>query len=997
MRRLFGVPVESFAVTLGLLVGASVAVVAALALRNRVFFRLGVRNVRRRAARSLLIVAGLMLATAIISAALGTGDTMGRTVRSSVLKTLGNSDEWITVKGAKPDLTGSLDASTGLQLFDQNVGAKVDAAVRGSHLVDGVMPAIVRSVAVQDRTSRQTEPRVTIFAPDPARMAGFGSIRGSNGRVVDLAGLAPGQVLLNRDAADALGAKRGDSIVVLAGTRLLPAHVADIVTYAGAGTVKSAMLLPLAQVQQALGFPGRIEQILVSNRGGETSGADLTDAVVARLRPVLTPLGLEAQPFKRDGLKNADTTGTAFMSMFGTFGSFSVAAGILLIFLIFVMLAAERRTEMGVARAIGTQRGHLVQTFVFEGAAYDLLAAALGAALGVGVSFAMVAGVSRAVAGSSLDVVYTVKWPSVVIAYSVGVLLTFVVVAFSAWRVSVLNIVTAVRNLPDPARRLRRRRGFVGAGVLLALGTLLVASGRTSGQATSFMLGASLIAIGVVPFLRAARVPDRASYSAAGLALVVLWLLPFRVMAWLVPGMQMNFSMWVVGGLLVVLGATWTVVYNADALLGAVMAVLGRVKSLAAVLRISMAYPLRNRLRTGMTLAMFTLVVFTLVVGTTTNGSFVHSLSSAAKFGGGFQVRAMTSPASPVVDMAAAVRKAPGIDPTEVRAVADISCVPMSAHQTGTARKYVDYPLRGYDASFLANNHYALGSRAKGYTSDRQVWDAIGRGGHLAVVDPWIVPHRRNWSFGALSDMTLSGFYAEDATFAPVPVDVRDPLTGRVTRFTVVGVLRDTMPFEMAGIGTSQRALSALGNRARPTMHLFQLAPGADPNRFAKQLESAFLANGLQADSFAKLVHDAVSASNVVLRLIQGFMGLGLLVGVAALGVIAARSVVERRQEIGVLRSIGFQRATVRLGFLLESGFIAVTSIVVGTVLGLVMSYNVVDDARRQASWHGVTLSVPWLDLAVIFAVVLVVALATTYLPARRASKVYAAEALRYE
>ena len=84
---------------------------------------------------------------------------------------------------------------------------------------------------------------------------------------------------------------------------------------------------------------------------------------------MLDPLGLEAQPLKQDGLKTADQQGAMFISMFTMFGSFSIAAGILLIFLIFVMLAAERRSEMGVARAIGTQRGHLVQTFLFEGAA----------------------------------------------------------------------------------------------------------------------------------------------------------------------------------------------------------------------------------------------------------------------------------------------------------------------------------------------------------------------------------------------------------------------------------------------------------------------------------------------------------------------------------------------------------------------------------------------------------------------------------------------------
>jgi putative ABC transport system permease protein len=990
---MFGVRVGALAVALSVLVGLGVAVIATLAIRNVVFFRLGIRNVKRRAGRSALIVVGLMLATAIIAAALGTGDTMGRTVRSTVVATLGNGDEWITVRGEKPDLISTVGSTSSIQQFDERRVADVERALAGSNLVDGITPAIIRSVAVQDRTSRQTEPRVTVFAPDPARLRGFGTITGSNGLPVDLGALPEGSALLDVKAADALGAHTGDTIAALAAGHVLQLRVADIVSYRGAGTAKAAMLMPLAHVQRSLDAPGKIDEILVSNTGGETSGAARTDAVVARLRATLEPLGLETQPVKQDGLQNADDAGSAFITMFSTFGSFSIAAGILLIFLIFVMLAAERRTEMGVARAIGTQRGHLVQTFLFEGAAYDLFAAALGALLGVAVSLAMVAGIARSFA-RDLDVVYTVKWPSVVVAYTIGVLLTFLVVAFSAWRVSVLNIVTAVRNLPDPPKPRGRRGPWLG-GLTVVAGLLLAAAGRASAQAMPFLLGCSVVAIGMVPVLRALRVNDRIAFSSAGLAIVVMWLLPFRVVEAIVPGAQMDFSMWVVGGLLIVLGAVWTVIYNADILLGATMKIFGRIRSWSAVLRLSMAYPLRNRLRTGMTLAMFTLVVFTLVVGITTPNSFITSANKKETFGGGYDVRAMTTSVSPITNMKTALDRATGINASEVRSVASISAVPVKARQGDGA--FVDYALRGLDDGFLAHNRYALGSRATGYTSDEQVWNELARGGNVAVVDPWIVPHRRNWSFGALTDLHLTGFYAEDPTFAPVSVDVRDPASGKLTRFKVIGVLRDTMPIEMEGIATSQRALASYGDRARPTMHLISLVPGADADGFARQLESAFLANGVQADSFAKLVHDNVAGSMVFLRLIEGFMGLGLVVGVAALGVIAARSVVERRQQIGVLRSIGFQASTVRLGFLLESGFLALTSIVVGTFLGLALAYNVVDDARRQATWPGVRLSVPWPNLVVIFVTVIVVALATTYLPARRASRVYPAEALRYE
>ena len=317
------------------------------------------------------------------------------------------------------------------------------------------------------------------------------------------------------------------------------------------------------------------------------------------MRSVLAGRGLEAQPVKRDGLKAADDAGNAFMQMFTTFGSFSIAAGILLIFLIFVMLAAERRTEMGVARAIGTRRGHLVQTFLFEGAVYDILAAAVGAALGIAVSFAMVAGVGRAVASSSnpsrSSIIYSVRWQSIVVAYTIGVLLTLLVVALSAWRVSVVNIVTAIRNLPDARRRPRPRRRLVASAAVLALGALLIVSGRSSRKAMPFMLGASLVIVGLVPVLRALRVPDRLAYTVGGVGLVALWLLPFRVIEMMVPDAQMDFSMWVVGGLLIVVGATWTVIYNADALLGGLTGVFGRIRSLAGVLRISAAYPLKTR------------------------------------------------------------------------------------------------------------------------------------------------------------------------------------------------------------------------------------------------------------------------------------------------------------------------------------------------------------------------------------------------------------------
>ncbi|HEX8918350.1 MAG TPA: hypothetical protein VF898_07595, partial [Chloroflexota bacterium] len=51
------------------------------AFRNRLFFKLGLRNIPRRKAQSLLIVFGLMLGTVIITSAFATGDTISYSVR----------------------------------------------------------------------------------------------------------------------------------------------------------------------------------------------------------------------------------------------------------------------------------------------------------------------------------------------------------------------------------------------------------------------------------------------------------------------------------------------------------------------------------------------------------------------------------------------------------------------------------------------------------------------------------------------------------------------------------------------------------------------------------------------------------------------------------------------------------------------------------------------------------------------------------------------------
>ena len=165
----------------------------------------------------------------------------------------------------------------------------------------------------------------------------------------------------------------------------------------------------------------------------------------------------------------------------------------------------------------------------------------------------------------------------------------------------------------------------------------------------------------------------------------------------------------------------------------------------------------------------------------------------------------------------------------------------------------------------------------------------------------------------------------------------------------------------------------------------------------ARDIESTLLERGVEGESINKLIDDATRQNTAFQLLFEGFMSLGLVVGIAALGVIAFRTVAERRQQIGMLRAIGYTKRLVALSFFLESSFIAITGIVMGLVLGSALSYKLLTDPETiGVPGAEIDFSLPWVRLALIVGVAYIASAIMTIIPARSASNVPVAEALRY-
>lgn len=119
---------------------------------------------------------------------------------------------------------------------------------------------------------------------------------------------------------------------------------------------------------------------------------------------------------------------------------------------------------------------------------------------------------------------------------------------------------------------------------------------------------------------------------------------------------------------------------------------------------------------------------------------------------------------------------------------------------------------------------------------------------------------------------------------------------------------------------------------------------------------------------------------------------------IAAVGFVSTMSltVIQRQREIGLLRSLGFTRGQVRSMITRESVALSATAVAFGMVLGLVYG-SVGAQSLIGFGTDGFVWGVPWLVLAGIAVCGVVLVLAASRAPARRAVTVTPIEALRIE
>jgi putative ABC transport system permease protein len=928
-------------------------------IRRPVLRRLALRNVARRPRETVLVILGSLLGTAIMTGSFVVGDTFTSSIRRSAYEQLGPIDEIVSVGG----------------LAD---GAALRSRLDGFHNpdVDGVLPLTFASASIATSTApRRAAPTSQLLETNFTAAREFGADPSATGISGPTPG--PGETAIGADLARALNVGVGARIQAFAYGVSTPLRVVRVLPklgvagfWSGDGSISdNAFVAPgtiasiLARGTPGLGVPPR-STVVVSNLGGVEAGAKLSDAVSRALIARLGALKYDINQDKVAVLERASQNGGQLAQIYSSLGTFGVLAGILLLVNIFFMLADERKSELGMLRAVGLRRSALVGAFATEGWCYALASSVAGTFAGLGLGRLIMAFAARlresGPTSSRLVLHFAFTWASVQRGLVIGFLIAIVTVLSTSVWVGRFNIIRAIRDINEtPPHRPHARSFYAGLGLAL-VGLVMTGIGASGGSFVSLVTGPVLVFAGIGPAL-ARNFPRRTVTST--LAVVVLLWGVIAVPIALALHSSVGVFLFVAQGLMLV-GAAVVLVSQQQ---GAIGHAVGRLAKRSFQVRLGLAYPLARRFRTAMTLGMFALVVFILVYVSVIGSMFAGQLGQFSRdASGGFNVLIKSNPSDPV-PFASLSRE------TGVHAVAPLVALDLEVVRAPGLTRPVEWSGSAFDAALVQHGPPALDDHGK-YLSDRAAYAAVLANPSLAIVDKFFLA-------------SGNGPPAQQISIGD-RFTVRDIVSGAERTFTVAAL--GTNDWANNGVLMSQTAArQTFGGSAVPSRAYVDVT---NPDGFVSSFAGRFVTNGGSAETIRNTVHDQLSDQQQFFVLIRAYLALGLIVGIAGIGVIMVRAVRERRRQVGVLRALGVQAAAVRAAFVVESAFVAVEGLVIGTVLALVTAWSI---TLTNAFGAGLAFRVPVFAIAGVVVGTLICALLATAAPARAASRIQPAVALR--
>jgi putative ABC transport system permease protein len=924
---------------------------AVAALRHRLLGRIAAREAIRRPVQSAVVIAGLTIGTATILGPQAFYDSLFDSLVASVDRSWGRIDITVSAGGAP---------------FGRDVAERVAAGSTNEPTIAGVQPGVDRVVSAADQASRLGASAARFVGFDPGAQRPFGAFVLDDGSSAYGDQLVPGQVWVNQSLADDLRARRGDRLRVESGGRASDLVVAGTVRPDGPGALglRPAIFGSLETAAMVTGSDA-INVVWITAAGDGGAERDATPVAAMKIRSLVAglavPSTLDVREVKTQEAAAYTDNQAGGHALALIFGLFAMAVGIALVVNITLSLAEERRPRLALLRAIGLSRTGLVTISMLEGALYTVAAAVLGVALGTAYAQVMTVYADNAlldsVNGRAVPMGLSLRPDTVASAVAIGALVTLLTMFVAALRSSRMTIVSAIRDLPEPSRVGGRSR--LRIAMLIALGLAGVFCVIGGGAVLRIVGGWAVIGSG--SGLARGYLPDRTRASVAGLLLVAWALVLYLSEPPASNTLDVTFQLFVLVATTVVVGLSLLAAANLRFLEG-IPALFGRYATrVRGTLRPPLAYMTRRPLRAGLTSAALGLVILMITVIAVI--AAIPNRPETARDAGGFDVVA-TSSGSQTMELPASI----GVQ------VARTVSIP-TRHYAGPQR--VMWPsgalvpdwhdesiaLHELSDAVLGAPIARLSQRDPRFASDEEAFRAVAS-------DPtWIIA-----SYGSQGGkLWIVG---------------RDgPVERKIAGSFAVGFLD--------GITGSRQALAPFSGLPAGTTLLVQAKPGTDLQGLVQEIRTSMFSDGVDAATTTALLEHGQVQSRTAVELFRLWIVAGLLAGVLSVGVLTLRAALERRRAIGTLRALGAQRRSIMGGLLMEALLTAAVGITVGLVATLVILKQLVETARPGMTVVGDWAGNAFASIALLYGLILLVALVVSVGPAFRASRLSPIEALR--
>ena len=647
--------------------------------------------------------------------------------------------------------------------------------------------------------------------------------------------------------------------------------------------------------------------------------------------------------------------------MFLVFGTFTIAAGVLLVLTIVMMLAEARRSELGTMRALGVSQSDVRALAVQEGIILSSLASLMGSLIGIILAWFISIGFDNMFSSvGSNQFTFAWEWNSLFAGAVWGFLLAVFTLWVSAFWTSKLNIIHALKG-----GRMARSEGipwFLLLLQILALGgvslslLMLLVLGMDSGFAYFLWVVSGVLALFVIVpfftwelpvFLRARsgfwqRLHRNASRNTLAMigASLLIWTVGLSSLDPVRKGMEADELSFIVLGLVEVFAGVLLLTSAAPVLVKRI----GKSKILTRrwgpVLPVSLAYPLATPVRTAVVMGMFSITVFSVIVLGGYAEQFDNYTSSFVEDAEGEYELLLTGSRSSPIELSENISEwnLSSNFESSIDSVARVHRGEVFLEDAEGER--MPYVIRGFDDAFAQHGGLPLYTWDSSLgTNELEVWNVVSSREDLVLLDA---------SFGleAITDgsglSTLSFSIGDSISL----IDISNPGNTRFVK--VAGFLEQSSYLFSAGVwmnddlvveqfdGRLTRMYVSVSDEAQPSSSFEDNSVGdfsptgksKDVRLATAELESELTpllnAEGVQVSVISDEVMLLQTLVLALLGIFEGYLALGLIVGIAGIGVVTVRSVSERTKSIGILRALGYRQNMVLLSFFIEVSWVSV-------------------------------------------------------------------------